>query len=65
MKLLVLSLLFVSCTSIKRYKPMYKNPHGLRDERIERCVHKLIDKGVKFSEAATLCEERIYAKRTI
>ena len=57
--------LLTSCSTIGRYRAINKNRNDLRDERIERCVHRLIDKGVTFTEAATMCEEKIYAKRKI
>lgn len=64
MKYLLTLLVLTSCAQFDR-RPVFKSKLELRDEKIERCVHLLIDKGVKFTEAATMCSEKIYEKHSI
>jgi len=38
------------------------NPHERRQDRIEQCVHRFIDKGVVFLNASKECARTIFEK---
>ena len=66
--LIMLSL--VSCAGVRpRYsfnQPVKRlTPQQLHQERVEKCVHAFLDKGVLFFEASRECADRIHRDKRI
>lgn len=60
-------LILFTLTSCAVFKPDpvpvdSRTPGQKRQQKIDECVHKFIDKGVKFLDASKECADRIYEK---
>lgn len=60
MRYLVLLFLF-SCSTFDQPR----TPQQRHQDRVNKCVHKFLDKGVNFKEASKECADRIFKKDVV